>query len=133
MKALVFLLFLITFYGCTDVSISHKEKPVICFNRRNLTTFIKKGHFTFKTIQVSNNRDKNFFVLDFANEGIDSVNLYDSVRLHWPNLDLDALDTLNYNILFKINSSNVFDYDLRYAYINSKDDSAVQVITELKM
>jgi hypothetical protein len=134
MKAIFFLLFSITLFSCTDGTKSIKERPVIRFDRRNLTASIQNGHFTFKTIQFSSNRDKNLFVLNFANEDIDSVNLYDSLKLHLLNIDLNVLDTASYNILFKINSSKVFDYDLRYLYINSgKNDSIVEIIKELVM
>ncbi len=108
------------------------KKPAIIFDKTNLTLSIPPP-YSFDSIQITNNWTKNSFGIKYKANEVNMVNLYDSIKKHWLQSTLSELDTINYNLYIKINSSDIFKYDLRYGFINLKaHKSMIDTLVELQ-
>lgn len=124
-----FILLLLLFSSCSEEHGKHK----IYFDRMSGIIQISDS-ISFDSIRVSKIHSDLSFSIPLDGKNISSINILEQIRSEWKLKDSEQLDTLSYNIYFKLRSIDEVGYNMIFGYINSKEKfgKKLDTIFELK-
>ena len=129
---LTFILLGIFLFSCHHIKKKEITYPIVFFDKNKLLLYTQPDNFSFKFIQITKNQTKESIGFQFKSDSVTSFNLRDSIALKWPKIDRTIFDTLDYNIRIKINSANIYGFDMDFGYINrNKNADSIIILKPL--
>src|SRR4051812_43696514 len=122
MKA-VFILASLFIVSCRQPENKRFNYPTVIFNKGTLSLYTKPNNFSFKFIRVTKKFGQKSIFFEFADSSVTNFSFRDSILSKWSITDKSILDTLDYNIQIKINSKDIYGFNMDFGYINRRDNS----------